>query len=135
MNLLEMTHEAINQVGTYLNPDLDNWKNEIDNILSALGENTIGGDKVENIGFYFWSNQEYLEIKTSYSVRCCEQSNEMHIPIYILESENPIKEARRYFLSKELEEAKHKVNLAQKELERTQTKLAEITKTYEGEIK
>lgn len=47
MNLLEITQEAINQFDMYRYPDLDDWKEQIDKVLSELGECTIGNDKIE----------------------------------------------------------------------------------------
>lgn len=131
MNLYEMTQEAINQFDMYRYPDLDDWKEKIDLVLSELGECKIGNDKIERL--YFSKNS--LEINTSYSVRCCSQTNHMSIPLEILESDNPIKKAKQTFLTKELATAEYQVQLKKKEYEHALNKLNETKQIFEGEMK
>lgn len=131
MNLLEMTQEAINQFDMYRYPDLDDWREHIDKVLSELGECTIGNDKIERL---YLSNQS-LEIRTSYSVRCCSQENDMSIPLEVLEADAPIKKARETFLTKELAEAEYQLKLKKNDYERAIAKLNEIKQQFEGETK
>jgi hypothetical protein len=131
MNLLEITQEAINQFDMYRYPDLDDWKEQIDKVLSELGECTIGNDKIEQL----YLSNDSLEIRTSYSVRCCAQENDMSIPLSVLEADNPIKKARETFLTKELAEAEYQVKLKKNDYERAINKLNEIKQQFEGETK
>jgi hypothetical protein len=96
-----------------------------------LGECTIGNDKIEQL----YLSNDSLEIRTSYSVRCCAQENDMSIPLSVLEADNPIKKARETFLTKELAEAEYQVKLKKNDYERAINKLNEIKQQFEGETK
>jgi DNA-binding NtrC family response regulator len=126
MNLYELTQEAISQFDTYKYPNLDEWIDKIDKILTVLKEPTISGDKIENIYF----DEDSLKINTSYSVRCCECSNDMSISIEILQNENPVKKATKDYLRKELNSAQNEVTKLNKELEIAYAKLEKSTQLY-----
>jgi hypothetical protein len=81
-------------------------------VLKAAGECAIGHDTVDDITV----SKAMLTIRKSYSVRCCAQTDDMSLPISILKAENPIQEATRYRLSKELVEAKTSLSAAQRAL-------------------
>lgn len=128
MTLYELTEEAINQFDYYKHPNIDEWEIKIDEVLSALHEPTIRGDKLESLYF----TDDTLEIRTSYSVRCCECSNDMSVPISILQDSDPVKKANQFYWSKELEKAQRNVSSAKADLERAYKKLEETQQTFEG---
>jgi len=128
MTLYELTEEAINQFDYYKHPNIDEWVSKIDDVLSALHEPTIGGDKIESLYF----TNDTLEIRTSYSVRCCECSNDMSVPLSILKDSDPIKKANQVYWSGELSKAEHAVSSAKSSLERAYQKLEETKQTFEG---
>lgn len=126
MNLYELTAQAQHDVNIYRSPDLSEWIAAIDPVLGAAGETVIGSDKVESIELHAHT----LRIRTSYTVRCCAQTNDMEIPTSLLIAENPVKEATRYYLDKSLRESKAKLHAAEQELQRW----TDLTATIEAEI-
>jgi hypothetical protein len=126
MKLYELTQEAISQFGTYKNPNIDEWIEEIDKVLIALKEPTISSDTIEDIYF----DNDNLNIRTSYSVRCCDCSSDMSIPIEILKDENPVKKATKFYLSKELSSAQNDVVKLKKSLEEAYVKLEKTKQLY-----
>lgn len=112
MNLYDLTIEASSQVETYKYPDLDEWRAAIDPVLSAANVPTVGADCVESI--YLDSRELY--ITTSYSVRCCDQTNNIRIPINILKDADPIKAAHRYRLTNAIANTKMDISLLAKKL-------------------
>lgn len=128
MTLYELTQEAINQFDTYRYPNLSVWVEKIDEVLSALHESTIGGDKIENL----YLSDDTLQIGTAYSVRSCVCSNDMFVPMSVLQAEDPVKEANRYYLAREYEKAQSMVRSAQADLSRAEQNLNNIKQLYEG---
>lgn len=111
--LYDRTLEASAEVSRLKHPDIDDWIKEIDLVLSAAGECLIGSDKVEMILIY----DNHVSIETSYSVRCCAQSNEMSIPTSVLTADDPIKAANKFRLDRELNSIPLEKQSAQKKLE------------------
>lgn len=128
-NLYELTEDASSSLNIYKNPDIDEWKEEIDKVLKELGEAKIGYDKVENIHF----DKNDIRITTSYSVRCCPCSNDMTIPLEVLLDKEPIKKAKYVYQQKELEKAEYQVKRATEELNKSLVKLEEIKQLIKGE--
>jgi hypothetical protein len=89
MNLYELTVAAEAEFSTYRHADIDDWIEAIDPVLEAYGESMMGSDKVEDITL----TDDSLNIRTSYSVRCCSQSNEISIPVSILKADDPVRAA------------------------------------------
>ena len=112
MSLYAMACAAEKEINTYRHADIDKWAKAIDPVLEAASECTIGNDCVEDIQV---SDTE-LSIRTSYSVRCCAQNNDMTLPIIILESADPILAATKYRLERELSNTRHEFKLAQDRL-------------------
>jgi hypothetical protein len=125
MNLYELTQNAISQFNKYRHPNLDSWQEEIDKILSALGESTID---------HIYFREDKLYIRTSYSVLCCSQNNTMSIPISILKSENPIQKASIFYLEKQILNEQDRIFHLQKELTTACKQLENTKKLYEGAI-
>lgn len=130
MKLYELTEDAISQFNYYKQPDIDEWQKQIDNILSILNQSIIGGDKLEALYF----TNDTLEIRTSYSIRCCECSNDMSVPISILKDCDPVKKANQFYWSKELDKAQHDVSSAKSALEFACKKLEETKQNFQNSI-
>ena len=122
MNLYDRTLAAESDVSTYRSANIDEWIAAIDPVLKAAGECAIGSDKVDDITV----SAKKLTIRTSYSVRCCAQTNDMSLPISILEADNPIQAATRYRLGKELAEAKARLATTQRALTEYTEKVAAL---------
>jgi hypothetical protein len=127
MNLYELTCDASQKLNTYKHPDLDEWIEAIDPILNALGECMINNDQVYAIDV----EKTYVNIITHYSVRCCSQSNDMTIPIEVLNAEDPIKKAKQIKASKNLEETEYEITKLKKQLSSMEEKLTKCQKIYE----
>jgi len=122
MNLYDLTLAAESEVSTYRSADIDEWRAAIDPVLKAAGECAVGSDKVDDISL----SANTLTIRTSYSVRCCAQTNSMSIPVSILKAENPVQAATRFRLGNELAEAKNRMAAAQRALTEYTEKVASL---------
>jgi len=123
MNLYDLTVAAEQQVSTYCSANIDEWRDAIDPVLEAAGECTIGKDHVDDITV----SEDEISIRTSYSVRCCEQSNDMSVPLSIVKAENPIQAANRYRVGNELEDARSRLAAAQRFVVEYSEKVASLT--------
>lgn len=127
MKIYDLTMISISKFNTYKNPNLEEWIKKIDEILSALGECTIHNDKIENL----YTDDKFLYISTSYSIRCCDCTNDMKVPLIVLEAENPLRKANEVHLYEKYLEAKDKVNKLQKELTDSLVSLEKAQNMYE----
>lgn len=120
MNLYDLTVAAEQDVSTYRSADIDEWRAAIDPVLKAAGECAVGNDKVDDITLA----KNELRIRTSYSVRCCAQTNDMSLPLEIVKAENPVQAATRYRVGKELVEARNRLASAQRSVTEYSEKVA-----------
>lgn len=122
MNLYDLTVAAEQDVSTYRSADIDEWRAAIDPVLKAAGECAVGNDKVDDITL----TKTELRIRTSYSVRCCAQTNDMSLPISIIRAENPVQAATHYRVGKELLDAKSRLAAAQRSVTEYSEKVASL---------
>jgi hypothetical protein len=120
MNLYDQTLAAESEVSIYRSANISEWIEAIDPVLKAAGECSIGRDTVDDISV----SETTLTIRTSYSVRCCPQNNDMSLPISVLKADNPIQAATHYRLGNELAEAKTSLSAAQRVLTENTKKVA-----------
>lgn len=140
MNLYDLTLEAEQQLATYRSPDVDEWRKQIDLVLDAAGEGCLGHDHIDNLTV----GDEYLHIRTSYTVRCCECNNDYSLPIFILKAENPVQAATIFSLNSEISRVESQLRvheagvrsnterLAQLKTQLEQCKLAPISESAES---
>jgi hypothetical protein len=92
ITLYELTIDAWQKASTFRNPDLDEWRRAIDPVLKAAGEDVVGNDTVTRLDL----DEQGLYIETSYSIRCCPMSNDMHLPLHVLTSADPLSAAQKH---------------------------------------
>ena len=124
MNLLDLTKKAIDQLDTYKYPNIDEWIAVIDPILEELDTHTINKDKVVSISLF----TDKLHITTTYSVMCCERFNYIKVPLYIISSNKPIKEARIYNLKSKLAISRGKLIVAKLTVESESVNILNLEK-------
>jgi hypothetical protein len=122
MNLYDLTLAAQSAVNTYRNPDIVDWIIAIDPVLTAAGQGSIGTDTVQEIEV---SNHS-VTIRTAYTVRGCDDTAEMTLPLTVVNAEDPLKEAHRYQLTEALAVAKHQAADAQRTLNRSTERVTEL---------
>jgi hypothetical protein len=128
MNLYELTLAAESEVSMYRNADIDKWIMEIDPVFRAAGVCTIGTDKVEDITV----SATTLTVRTSYSVRCCSQTQHICLPIQILKEDKPIQAAMRYKLEKALSDAKDCLESAKRSVSEYTEKVSTLQTLLDG---
>lgn len=101
MTLYEIIRDAEYKVGHLRHPNLDAFRVAVDPVLAALGRCGVGGDHVESI----YVDDDHVNIMTSYSCRGCSNTNDMTIPMEIIEAENPVRAATELTLRKKLKSA------------------------------
>lgn len=130
-SLYDLTVEAQDAIETYKSPDIREWIAAIDPVLEAMNSLTIGKDYVE----YIRIGQKDLDITTSYTVRNCRNTNDISLPISILRSANPIREATMFRLTHAIAKNKEAIASAQRIVESRTAELkqleAELVKWYE----
>ena len=124
MNLLDLTKKAIDQLDTYKYPNIDKWIDAIDPILIEIGQPKINKDEVLSIRL----STDNLHITTSYSVMCCERFNYIKVPLYIISSNKPIKEARIYNLKSKLAISRGKLIVAKLTVESESVNILNLEK-------
>lgn len=110
MNLYDLTVEAEKKVEAYRHPDLNDWKQLMDPVLKAAGHNTIGADHVDRLTL----GDTVVSIQTAYTVRGCEQTEYMELPLALLKAENPVQAATQYRLEEALKDARYQLSVAEK---------------------
>lgn len=118
--LLDIFNEASDMVSMYRQPDLEEFKEAANKILSSANLGGLcGGDKVTSVDV----GEETVCIEYEYSVRCCDQNDSYEFPTSILEAENPELAAKLWALNTAYSEARNKMNEASKELDRQKEKV------------
>jgi hypothetical protein len=101
--LLDLTLKAARLVDELRNPDLSEWITAIDPVLEALGQPMIRRDSVDRITV----GGSVVYITTSYSTLGCHQTDEMEVPISVIEAENPVRAAKTRYLAKQVWHARY----------------------------
>lgn len=134
MTLTEIIDNAINSVSIYRNPNLSEFVEAIQPILTAGHMGNLTNDKIEDICY----TPEFLWIKTTYTVRQCEYDNEYRIPLEVINSPNPINAAELWYLTEEyarvdsqLQGAKQRVESLSREYDDIVNKLVVARKKNE----
>ena len=96
--LWELTEKAMQDVATYRSPDLDEWVKAIDPLLALMDQPTIVGDRVTHIGV----RGDQLVIETSFSLRCCPMTNDMELPLSLVQAKHPENAAKKSVLLTEM---------------------------------
>ncbi|QIG67941.1 hypothetical protein EVB55_006 [Rhizobium phage RHph_Y68] len=113
MSLMEIVKQAITDVDRLKHPDLDEFRKRIDPILKA---GSLGSTEHERIDSIYYRGED-LVINTTYSVRCCEDREEYKIPIFVLESKDPIRAMKLASAKKRVLKAKFEIDGATRNLE------------------
>lgn len=113
MNLKEATQKVIEDIKTLKNPVISDWVEQIDLILTELGEPTIGRDKV----VYVFFNQDRMLIRTEDNDGGCTRSNDMRIPLSVIESDNPQLAARDYKTADDIAILENDISRAERQLQ------------------
>ncbi len=125
MNLFEKTQAVCSTFDYNPNPNgvlQDEWVSEIDLILDAVGECTIRKDTIAKLEL----RTDSLKIIATYTCRGCYQENDITIPLFILQSENPLLTAKLYRLDKQLANAKNQLKIAHTIVDRWEKEQLEI---------
>lgn len=130
--LRKLFDDAEIQVDRCKSPDIGDFTQAMSAVLEAAGEGSLMHDKVESISEHSWNGQMYIEIETSWSARSCIQSSTYRLPSFIIDSEDPIREATNWRLEKAKNEAESKLKQAQTDVIHYATKLAELNTELEN---
>lgn len=99
----------------YKHPDVSEIQERLHELLMAGQLGGIKDDKLENISISNYN--EMVEIKTSYSVRSCEQDAYFEFPTFIIDADDPISAMKEWAKRERIKEAESEVRLAEKSLE------------------
>lgn len=127
--LRQLIEQAEADLGRYKHPDVDEVQRRLHEILMAGDLGGIIHDRLENL----YERQDMLFIRTSYSVRCCEQTAEFEFPMSVVDADDPILAIKRWSRAKKLRKAEIKlagarrgVVDAEEELAKAQSAVAEL---------
>lgn len=130
MTLFEKFEDAYSRLSVYKNPDIGDFQEELDEVLEAAGLETTFGDKIE----YIDCDDETVYIGTSYSVRCCEQTNTIHFPLFLIKAPDPLKAAENYkkenlisSLKQTIKKCEQDILKAQQSIDQCHQQLASLT--------
>ena len=109
----DLIMRARHDLHIYQHPNLEQFRRELDRILDALGESTIGHDHITSID----EQHGELVISTEYSLRCCAMTEQHKIPLEIINAADPIQAARQLLLDRALHELQETRRRYQQELD------------------
>lgn len=121
-NLRKLLNEAQHQINTYKHPDIDDFQAAMSEVLEAAGIGSLKHDCIEGISEY----NGRIEIETSWSARGCAQTSTYSIPSAVIDSENPLREAKLYGVTKRLSEARAELSKYQSYVNAYSAKVAEL---------
>lgn len=98
MSPREMIEQAMHQIATYKNPDIDDAKQLIHSILQAAKLGTCNRDSIESIGEY----GGMIHVDTSWSTRGCAQTSSYSFPASILDASDPEHAAKIWGLQQQI---------------------------------
>lgn len=123
-DLIGIIQRAMEQVETYKHPELDEFRDALQPIVTAAGIAGRLDDHITNITYEGMGVTEKLRIDTEYSVRGCHQMDEIFIPMEILRAQTPLMYAQQWKLEQTFKQADQK-------LKEAHAQLSVITKKYE----
>lgn len=126
IKLREIIEEAQNQLDIFKYPDVKECQEKLNEILKAGGLGEIIYDKLENLKYY----DGFLEITTSYSVRCCNQTGEYKIPEKVIDADDPILAIKEWKYHEEFKKAQREVEMAKCQLKHAQEILTNLEVKY-----
>lgn len=128
-HLRDLIANAENAIDTYRYPDVDECQERLNELLVAAGLGSIERDRLAYISI----KSGKVLIRTEYSVRGCEQSDDYEFPEAIIDAANPVYAATLWGLSRresaaryELEEARRILAHREKEHAKALAALAEF---------
>ncbi len=89
--------------------------------MKAAGKGGIQHDRIDKM----FIRLERLIVKTTFSVRSCEQTVDYEIPMSVIEADDPIEAARTWGKESRISAAKQSVREAERNLARAQKQLEE----------
>lgn len=92
---------------------------QLDEVLVALGESTIGRDKIAHMCM----SPSALSIVTVRYMEGCDQHSDMDIPVHILKSPDPVHSAKCVRLSSTIDATRRQINQHRRDIERLTTDL------------
>lgn len=108
----EIIAEAQAQMSTYKHPEIDECKKLLTDIIEATGRGSISKDCLDSVEVY----GGWVEIRTSWSSRGCRCDGESRFPDHILDDPNPVQAAKIWSIKREIDEAKHQLDIAKKDV-------------------
>ena len=119
MNLKELTLKAIHDVNRFRSPDVTEWVRQVDPVLRALGEAEVGSDRV--VALYTDTSDIHtgipmVHITTEYEVRGGGSTNDADIPMYIIESADPVAAATEYKRVADIQALEYDIEVTEKAL-------------------
>ena len=123
MNIRCIIDAAIEQIETCRTPDIDEAQALINSILQAANLGTTGKNRIERMRF----RSGFLDVRSCYAGQRCDMSRDFHIPVAIIDADDPIKAASRWAVEKELKEARNDAKHAEERLHLARERLQRAT--------
>lgn len=127
----QIINNAIASMHTLRYPDTEEVELRLNEILIAAKLGDISDDHL----VYLDISNGKVKIRTEYSVRGCDQSDDYEFPEFIIDNENPVHAATLWGLEQRfrkanlnIEENKRLLSLAEKEYQNASNELAEYMK-------
>jgi flagellar biosynthesis chaperone FliJ len=124
--LKDLIAQAQSDMEMYKRPNVDECQKRLSEILVAAGKASITRDTMERLEQF----GDWLHITTSWSSRCCDQSEVYILPMSIIEAEDPIREATIWNLNEKISNAQSALDTARNNVIHHQQSLA----TYKAEL-
>lgn len=125
--LRELLDEAASAISIYRNPDIDEARERLNEVLKAAGLGSTRGEHIAAIDEYSGMGG-YFEIRTEWSARGCAQTSEYRLPKSIVDAADPLATAKAWRRDKAISEAREEVTRCGAALTRAKAKLEEVSR-------
>lgn len=120
-SLLDLLHKAASDLAIYRDPDVDEVKDRLSEVLEGAALSGIRRDQLVSLSL----TDKTLEIETAWTVRGCENTSSYSLPMSIIEAKDPLAAAKLWAADKALNEAKTAVAQAEARLAHAKETLAQ----------
>lgn len=120
-SLLDLLHKAASDLAIYRDPDVDEVKDRLSEVLEAAALSGIRRDQLVSLSL----TDKTLEIETAWTVRGCENTSSYSLPMPIIEAKDPLAAAKLWAADKALNGAKTAVAQAEVRLAHAKETLAQ----------
>lgn len=124
--LRELLDEACSLVRRYKSPNIDEFKERMDEVLIAANLGCIDNDTVISIDEY----DDFVSIEISYTLRQCSQTENVSFPSFLIDAPDPVLAAKKWGYDNAVKELEDTLKFHEWKVENTRDQLTKLKELY-----